>query len=124
MVPVTALGQAARALVAGELVIVPTARWYMLCCAAADSVACRQLTMAKRRPRGQPLLLVPEPGATERRFVLGPYARRLAVAFWPGELALVLPWRDPGDPLASEPALGTGRTALVARPDDLLVLQR
>jgi L-threonylcarbamoyladenylate synthase len=120
LVPASALTVVARALVAGELVIVPTGRWYMLCCDATDPAACQRLVTAKRRPPGQPLLLVPELGAVEYRFVLGPYARRLAAAFWPGDLTLILPWRDPDDELAGESALGTGRTALVARPDDAL----
>lgn len=90
--------EAARAIRAGQLVIVPTSRWYMICAAAADEQSCERIFQGKRRPSKKSLLFVPDNFETvERRFRLNSAAEALADAFWPGDLALLLPWRDPAD---------------------------
>ncbi|WP_457029209.1 L-threonylcarbamoyladenylate synthase [Kitasatospora sp. P5_F3] len=97
-IPLDQLDRAARALEAGELVIVPTSRWYMICADATNTRACRSIFEGKQRPSGKSLVLVtPSLTDCEQRFTLSDEARRLADAFWPGDLALLLPWRDPDE---------------------------
>lgn len=86
---------AVQALEAGELVIVPTRRWYMICANAQDSTACDRVFLRKRRPSGKSLACVMRSTSmAEELFVVRSDARRLMQAFWPGDLALILPWRD------------------------------
>ncbi|SHN52735.1 tRNA threonylcarbamoyl adenosine modification protein, Sua5/YciO/YrdC/YwlC family [Geodermatophilus obscurus] len=89
------LPRAAAALQAGGVVVVPTARWYMMCADASNAGACSRLFVSKARAATKPLAYVlPRARLAEDEFVLSASARRLAAAFWPGNLALVLPWRD------------------------------
>jgi L-threonylcarbamoyladenylate synthase len=77
---------------AGELVAVPTETVYGLAANALDARACRRIFRAKGRPANDPLIvhihsldqlaLVAEPNAA---------AIKLARAFWPGPLTIVLP---------------------------------
>lgn len=90
------LGVAIAAIQAGELVVVPTRRWYMICSNASDSDACGRIFAGKRRPASKSLAYVlPSRSVAADLFVLTPQAQRLASAFWPGDLAMILPWRDP-----------------------------
>ncbi|MEU4347166.1 Sua5/YciO/YrdC/YwlC family protein [Streptomyces sp. NPDC023838] len=92
------LDTAARAIEAGELVIVPTNRWYMICADASNADASGSIFKGKRRPSGKSLAyVVPSLAVCEQRFQLGAEAWKLAQQFWPGDLALLLPWRDPDD---------------------------
>ena len=92
------LALAAHAIEAGELVVVPTQRWYMLCCDASNPDACARIFTTKRRPPDKSLLFVaPSPEAVRQRFHVSKDAELLAAAFWPGDLALLLPWRDPAE---------------------------
>ncbi|QNE18126.1 translation factor Sua5 [Kribbella qitaiheensis] len=92
------LDTAARAIEAGELVIVPTNRWYMICANASNADASGSIFAGKRRPSGKSLVyVVPSLAICEQHFQLGAEARKLAEQFWPGDLALLLPWRDPDD---------------------------
>jgi L-threonylcarbamoyladenylate synthase len=85
------LARLARALARGELVAVPTETVYGLAADALSPRACRRIFRAKGRPGSDPLIvhihawqqleLLAEPNAA---------ARRLAAAFWPGPLTLVL----------------------------------
>ncbi|MFM9542565.1 L-threonylcarbamoyladenylate synthase [Streptomyces turgidiscabies] len=116
----TDLDIAARAIEAGELVIVPTKRWYMICADAGNPDACKRIFDGKKRPPGKSLAFVlPSLEACEQRFQLTPEARRLADAFWPGDLALLLPWRDPADAAGytavGSPALTTYDSGLLGR---------
>jgi L-threonylcarbamoyladenylate synthase len=89
------LDLAARAIEAGELVVVPTQRWYMLCCDASNPDACARIFTTKRRPPDKSLLFVAQSSdAVRQRFHVSKEAELLAAAFWPGDLALLLPWRD------------------------------
>lgn len=89
---------------AGELVIVPTNRWYMICANAHDRQACQSIFEARRRPASRSLLLViPDLDAASELFALPQAAMRLAAAFWPGELAMTLRWRDPATGRAYQP---------------------
>jgi L-threonylcarbamoyladenylate synthase len=88
------LARLARALLAGEVVAVPTETVYGLAANALDAAACRKIFRAKGRPANDPLIvhvhslaqvsLIAEPN---------PAALKLARAFWPGPLTLVLPKR-------------------------------
>jgi L-threonylcarbamoyladenylate synthase len=114
----TSPGLAAQAIRAGQLVIAPTSRWYMICADAANMEACRSIFAGKRRPAGKSLVFIAphEPDYTGT-FAFNDDAARLAAALWPGDLALLLPWRDPGQ-AARHPAVGS--PALVTRPGGVL----
>jgi L-threonylcarbamoyladenylate synthase len=86
---------AARAVEAGGLVIVPTSRWYMLCCSAENGDACQRVFRAKRRPPDKSLLLLlPSREDAGKYFHLSPAAERLIREFWPGDLSLHLTWKN------------------------------
>jgi L-threonylcarbamoyladenylate synthase len=98
---------AARAVEAGQLVVVPTGRWYMICCDAANADACSRIFAAKRRPVDKSLLFVAKSIEDARQlFDLDRDAEALVTAFWPGDLALLLPWKNPADG-ERHPAVGT-----------------
>lgn len=87
------LERAAELLERGELVAVPTETVYGLAGDAADSDAVRRIFTAKGRPADHPLIVhLPDTGAMDDWAVKVPEsARRLARAFWPGPLTLILP---------------------------------
>lgn len=88
------LDQAAKALEAGELVIAPTRRWYMICGDAKNADVSQRIYAGKRRPSGKALAYVtPSVELTSELFVVNNHAKRLMEAFWPGDLALILPWQ-------------------------------
>ncbi|MFD4123859.1 L-threonylcarbamoyladenylate synthase [Streptomyces globisporus] len=110
------LPDAARLLAAGQVVAVPTPRWYMLCAHAAAPAATGAVFRAKQRPTDKPLLLLLDsPATAETLFDLSVDARLLAGALWPGDLALRLPWR-PGTKAVS----AVGFPALAGCPDGIL----
>lgn len=86
-----AITEAAALLRAGELVAFPTETVYGLGADATDETATAKIFEAKRRPRFNPLIShVP---SAEAAFALGradARAMRVAEAFWPGPLTLVL----------------------------------
>ncbi len=78
----------------GGCVGLPTETVYGLAADGLDAVACAGIFEAKGRPLSDPLILhVPEAGWLERIAVVDDLARRLAEAFWPGPLTMVLPRR-------------------------------
>jgi L-threonylcarbamoyladenylate synthase len=85
------LARLAAALRAGDLVAVPTETVYGLAANALDPQACARIFRAKGRPTTDPLI-VHLPAATDLASyaVENEAARRLAAAFWPGPLTLVL----------------------------------
>ncbi len=88
----TAVADAARTLRAGGLVAFPTETVYGLGADAANGEAIARLYAAKGRPRFNPLIVhVPDIAAARRFGVFDPTAERLAAAFWPGPLTLVVP---------------------------------
>ena len=117
-VPPNRLLDAVRAIEHGELVVVPTRRWYMICADAANTSACQRIFESKQRPRSKSLVLVtPSPEYCEEHFILHPQAQRLIEAFWPGDLALLLPWRASAE-AARYTAVGS--PALVTSAPELL----
>ncbi|MEV7706985.1 Sua5/YciO/YrdC/YwlC family protein [Streptomyces sp. NPDC088922] len=110
------LPDAARMVAAGQMVAVPTLRWYMLCARAADPAAINAVFRAKQRPTAKPLLLLLDsPVTAEALFVLSGDARLLADGLWPGDLALRLPWKP-----STETVTAVGSPALVGCPDGIL----
>ena len=90
----TAIAAAAEHLRAGRLVAFPTETVYGLGADATNSRAVAHIFAAKGRPSFNPLIvhvLDADAGNTHAEFT--PLARRLADAFWPGPLTLVLPKR-------------------------------
>lgn len=89
--------EAARALSAGQLVILPTETVYGLAADAADPAAVARLYAAKGRPRFNPLIAhVKGLADAEALAHLDERAKALASAFWPGPLTLVAPVRADG----------------------------
>lgn len=91
----TGIAEAARLLAAGELVAFPTETVYGLGGDARDGRAVAKIYAAKGRPSFNPLIVhLPDLAAVEKIAEVGPKARMLAQAFWPGPLTLVLPLRE------------------------------
>ncbi|MCB1349325.1 MAG: threonylcarbamoyl-AMP synthase [Maritimibacter sp.] len=89
------IARAAALLRAGGLVSFPTETVYGLGADATNDRAVAQIFAAKGRPRFNPLIVhLPDLAAVHRVAVLEGDALRLAEAFWPGPLTLVLPRRD------------------------------
>jgi L-threonylcarbamoyladenylate synthase len=89
-----AIRRAAQALARGEIVAFPTETVYGLGANALDARAVAKVFAAKERPRFNPLIVhVPGLAEAEEYGLLNAVARRLAEAFWPGPLSLVLKLR-------------------------------
>jgi L-threonylcarbamoyladenylate synthase len=87
-----AIAEAARRLAAGGLVAFPTETVYGLGADAADGAAIARLYAAKGRPSFNPLIAhVASAAAAGKLAQFDAAAARLADAFWPGPLTLVLP---------------------------------
>lgn len=91
------LSLAAMHLRGGGLVAMPTETVYGLACDAANPDAVVRLYEAKGRPRFNPLIAhVASIGMAEQEAEFSPLARKVADAFWPGPLTLVLPVAQAG----------------------------
>jgi L-threonylcarbamoyladenylate synthase len=90
------LGRAAEVLHRGGLVAFPTETVYGLGAHALDRAAVRRIFAAKGRPSFNPLIVHVHDTEQLPRLVAAwpPAAQRLAAAFWPGPLTLVLPKRE------------------------------
>lgn len=111
-----AIQRAADCLRAGGLVGMPTETVYGLAADATSGEAVARLYEAKRRPRFNPLITHVSDLAMAQRLVLfNPVAERLADAFWPGPLTLVLP-RQPHCPVSELASAGLD-TLAVRCPD-------
>lgn len=94
------LDLAVEAVGKGDLVVVPTRRWYMICADASNIGACERIFAGKNRPASKALAyVVADADTANRQFLMTPQAARLSDEFWPGNLALILPWREPADGL-------------------------
>jgi L-threonylcarbamoyladenylate synthase len=102
--------EAAERLAAGELVAFPTETVYGLGARADDPAAVARIYAAKGRPSDHPLIVHVADVQAARRFAQ-PWpvlADRLAAAFWPGPLSLIVA-RAPGAaeaPAAGQPTIG------------------
>jgi L-threonylcarbamoyladenylate synthase len=88
------IARAAALLHAGELVAFGTETVYGLGADATNTTAVARIFEVKGRPQFNPLIAhYPDPAAAFTDVVPDPRATRLAAAFWPGPLTLVLPRR-------------------------------
>jgi L-threonylcarbamoyladenylate synthase len=107
-----AAGIAAACLRAGGLVAFPTETVYGLGADAGNGAAIARLYAAKGRPRFNPLIAhVGDLAAARRLGRFDPAAERLATAFWPGPLTLVLP-KVQACPVAELATAGLGSIAI------------
>ena len=88
------IAAAVEALERGELVAMPTETVYGLAADATNPAAVGRIYLAKGRPRFNPLIVhVASAAAAMRHVRFNADAEKLAEAFWPGPLTLVLPLR-------------------------------
>ena len=107
-----AIEAAAQALRRGGLVAFPTETVYGLGADATNGRAVAAIFAAKGRPRFNPLIVhVPDVEAAGRLGHLSEVGRRLASAFWPGPLSLVMAKRE-GCPVADLATAGLDTVAL------------
>ena len=91
-----AIDEAALILGSGGLVAFPTETVYGLGADATNAEAVAKLYAAKGRPAFNPLIAhVTDVAAARALACFGADADKLAAAFWPGPLTLVLPKREP-----------------------------
>jgi L-threonylcarbamoyladenylate synthase len=88
----TALAEAAEVLRCGGLVAFPTETVYGLGADATSEAAVGRIFAAKGRPEHNPLIAhVANLESARAQGVFSPVAAKLALAFWPGPLTLVVP---------------------------------
>ncbi|AZL59114.1 threonylcarbamoyl-AMP synthase [Tabrizicola piscis] len=116
------IAKAAGLLGAGQLVAFPTETVYGLGADARSDLAVAKVYEAKGRPSFNPLIVhLPDLAAVEAIAIVGPNARALAGAFWPGPLTLVLPLRaDAG----ISPLVSAGLTTVAVRVPEHALAQR
>ncbi|WP_120498881.1 L-threonylcarbamoyladenylate synthase [Kiloniella sp. EL199] len=86
------LDRACNLLHSGGLVAFPTETVYGLGANATNAKACASIYEAKGRPSFNPLIVhFPNFAEAEKRVIFNAKAQKLAKAFWPGPLTLVLP---------------------------------
>jgi L-threonylcarbamoyladenylate synthase len=106
----------ARRLRAGDLVAVPTETVYGLAADAFNARACRRIFTVKGRPVSDPLIVhIASTRDLARVAVPNEAARKLAAAFWPGPLTLVLP-KAAGVPAIVSAGLPSVAVRLPAHP--------
>ena len=94
-VDAAAIAEAARLVLAGQPVAMPTETVYGLAADATNAEAVARIYAAKGRPSFNPLIVhVADLAAAERIGVFSDEARALAAAHWPGPLTLVVPLRE------------------------------
>ena len=92
------IAEAARLILAGEPVAVPTETVYGLAADATNAGAVARIYEAKGRPSFNPLIVhVPDLASAERAGIFNDAARELAKRHWPGPLTLVVPLRERAD---------------------------
>ncbi len=119
------LAQAVRLLQQGQVVAFATETVYGLGANARDDGACRALYEAKDRPDFNPLIVhFSTVQQVEREVFFPPLAQKLAAAFWPGPLTLVLPIKpDCGLSKICRPGLETQAVRIPAHPLALALLK-
>ena len=117
----TGIGIGAQILRAGGTVAFPTETVYGLGADARNGAAVAAVFAAKGRPAFNPLIVhLPDLSAARALCDFTPAAERLAAAFWPGALTLVLPLRpDSG----ISPLVSAGLATLAVRLPDHRVAQ-
>ncbi len=93
--PGEALEEAVRILKAGLPVAIPTETVYGLAADATNPAAIARIYETKGRPQFNPLIChMASVAMAEQHAVFDPISRRLAAAFWPGPMTLILPLRQ------------------------------
>ncbi|HEY9723210.1 MAG TPA: L-threonylcarbamoyladenylate synthase, partial [Oscillatoriaceae cyanobacterium] len=112
-----AIAAAAAAIRRGELVAFPTETVYGLGANALEAAAVNKIYTAKGRPANNPLIVHVDSPEMARRVVSEwpESAERLAAAFWPGPLTLVLP-RRPEVPAVTAGGLDSVGVRVPAHP--------
>lgn len=112
MVDVT-ISDAADRLLRGEVVAIPTETVYGLAADATNAAAVAKIFAAKGRPDFNPLIShIADFAQLDALVQIDARTRRLAAAFWPGALTMVLP-RRPDGPVVS--AVSAGLPSLAIR---------
>jgi L-threonylcarbamoyladenylate synthase len=89
------IAEAARLILAGEPIAVPTETVYGLAADATNAEAIARIYQAKGRPHFNPLIVhVPDLASAERIGLFDDEARALTQKHWPGPLTLVVPLRE------------------------------
>lgn len=117
-----AIDRAQRLILAGEPVAIPTETVYGLAADATNDRAVARIFEAKGRPSFNPLIIhVLDLDMARRYAEFSPLAEKLAKAFWPGPLTLVLPrGRDCGLSLL----VSSGLDTIAVRAPDSVVARR
>lgn len=98
---------------AGEVVAIPTETVYGLAGDATNGDAVARIFEAKGRPRFNPLIAhVADMAMAEKIGTFDPLSRKLAEAFWPGPLTLVVPLNDAA---GIHPLVTAGLTTIALR---------
>lgn len=88
------IAEAARLILAGEPVAIPTETVYGLAADATNPEAVARIYEAKGRPSFNPLIVhVSSVDDAQRIADFGPYGQHLAKKYWPGPLTIVAPLR-------------------------------
>ncbi|MGH7442959.1 MAG: L-threonylcarbamoyladenylate synthase, partial [bacterium] len=117
------LDKAARLIKSGSVVAMPTETVYGLAADAFNATACARVFEIKARPSFDPLIVhLAESAWLGRVAESNPLADRLARAFWPGPLTLVLP-RRPEVPGIVTSGLDTVAVRVPAHPVALALLR-
>jgi L-threonylcarbamoyladenylate synthase len=120
----TIINEAADLLRQGRLVAFPTETVYGLGANALNAAAVQRIFSAKGRPDYNPLIVHVAGSEEAQRYVTAwpEKARRLAAAFWPGPLTLVLP-KQPQIPANVTAGLDTVAIRVPAHPVALALLR-
>lgn len=114
VIPATpaAIAAAARKIRDGELVAFPTETVYGLGADATNADAVAAIYAAKGRPQFNPLIVhVADLAAAKELAIFSAQAEKLAAAFWPGPLTMVLPQR-PGNAIPDRTTAGLTTVAI------------
>lgn len=107
-----AILDAADRIASGDCVAIPTETVYGLAADATNGEAVARIYAAKGRPSFNPLIVhVATFESAQELARFNPAAKRLAAAFWPGPLTLVLPL-SAASPVASLVTAGLGTVAI------------
>lgn len=118
------IGNAAQLLADGQLVAFPTETVYGLGANALNAEAVRQIYLTKGRPSDNPLIVhIYAEEQAEQLAEVGPLARKIMQAFWPGPLTLVLPAKPGILPAVTTGGLNTVGLRMPAHPAALQLLR-
>jgi L-threonylcarbamoyladenylate synthase len=113
-----AITYATSVLLNDGIVIIPTMRWYMICCKSENQECIKRIFEAKKRPLSkQPLFILPEKASANFYFHIENSTQQLINKLWPGEITLLLSWADQN--IASQFKMYDQQATLVSNPSGL-----